>query len=30
VYGGLNKLQFGKAHLFHIENHLEEVGPETV
>jgi len=30
AYGGLNKLQFGKAHLFHIENHLEEVGPETV
>jgi len=26
AYGGLNKAQFGKAHLLHIENHLEEVG----
>jgi len=26
AYGGLSKAQFGKAHLLHIENHLEEVG----
>lgn len=26
AYGGLNKAQFGKAHLLHIENHLDEVG----
>jgi len=25
AYGGLNKVQFGKAHQLHIENHLEEV-----
>jgi hypothetical protein len=25
AYGGLNKVQFAKAHLLHIENHLEEV-----
>ena len=25
AYGALNKAQFGKAHLFHIENHLQEV-----
>lgn len=29
AYGGLNKAQFGKAHLLHIENHLEEVGSST-
>lgn len=27
AYGALDKLQFGKAHLLHIENHLKEVGP---
>ena len=26
AYGALSKAQFGKAHLLHIENHLEEVG----
>ena len=26
AYGRLDKAQFGKAHLLHIENHLEEVG----
>ena len=26
AYGGLNKAQFAKAHLLHIENHLLEVG----
>ncbi len=25
AYGNLNKVQFGKAHLLHIENHLQEV-----
>lgn len=27
AYGALNKAQFAKAHLLHVENHLEEVGP---
>lgn len=27
AYGALSKDQFGKAHLFHIENHLKEVQP---
>ncbi len=27
AYGALDKTQFGKAHLLHIENHLQEVGP---
>lgn len=30
AYGGLNKAQFGKAHLLHIENHLEELGPAVI
>lgn len=27
AYGQLNKAQFGRAHLLHIEDHLSEVGP---
>ena len=27
AYGALRKDQFGNAHLLHIENHLQEVGP---
>lgn len=30
AYGALNKAQFGKAHLLHIENHLIEVGPRGI
>jgi hypothetical protein len=30
AYGSLNKLQFSNAHLLHIKNHLQEVGPRAI
>lgn len=30
AFGALGKDQFTKAHLMHIENHLEEIGPRPV
>lgn len=30
AYGRLSKPQFAKAHLFHVNNHLDEVSPRAV